>query len=384
MNLKIETIGESTFYNTRTLSINFKGKVIKTPLRALTYQENKAKSNVPDDILMDAVFSVIFKKYSLKEVQNLLGTNEYPKRQLNSIEEEMAKMQHSQIIISILQPPKSVIKESSFDKDKYLRITSNIQKEAGLKFLSFPWLDYSGEDLLKRFREFDSYCGTESEPVFVLDIGTDPIRLEKILPYISELALTQRINFIGLLYKKKRDALLSYDILWKKLKELNLGVILLDISREDLDNLSGTHLQEFVLGDILSLTTSKAFHSGVEENKDLNHPPKIKIPINKRFKIFNRDDLKITPVEKFKINSSWIQDVSNCFTRSSHIKQALENYSEAEDDEKKEAVLRSISKAHEFLSSSKELNGSRGYINKNEIDYYLSTKQALLDGLKKY
>jgi len=371
--LRIDNIGEDNFYNARAVNLNIGGRVIKTPMRALTYQELNSKADVPDEVTLNSDVSVIFKKLSSTEVAKLMATNPYPKRQIDFIEDYKARMQHSSAIFSLLQPSRGVLTEHGFDRDKYLRIVSDIQKESGLKFISFPWLGYDSTTLLQKYKVFDNYCGNSSEPVFILDIAAQPRELEVVLPYIKSLVLSGRIHLLGILYKRKKDALASYDLLWKFLKELEVGIVLLDVPREDLGSLSASHVQEFVLGDMIALTSVRGFGS---KDEDI-----IKKPIKDRIKMFNSPDLKIAPISKLE-SGEWIDKISPSFVKNSEIIHALKNYSEAENNQDKERVLRAISKAHEFIESSKEFTSSRKYIQTGEIDYYLGTKQELLNSLK--
>jgi len=372
MKLKIGNIEEDKKklnFGTRTLNIKGDAGIIKTPTRGMNNQELKSKERVPTEVSMMSDFSVIFRNFTSTESYKILTDNHYVKNLIAFIENYKIRMQHSSFIFSFLQPYPKVFNDSKFQKEKFLRISANIQREANLKYISFPWLGGNSNDIIKLYDAYQRELSDQQEPIFTIDAGTNPSELEKIIEYIKNLNETGRVNFLSILYKKTRSALPSYDMLWEKLKDSNLGIVLLDVDREsfNMDSLSSSHIQEFILGDIM-VTKINRFFAGDSPQK-----PK---PIQLNLKFFNREDLTLLPLNKFKDNS-WINNISSCFSKKNVIEHVLQNYKDADNDDEKKLILNSISKTHEFLSSSDEFKTSQKFIDSNETSEYMKSKDIL-------
>jgi len=376
MKLKIGNIEEdkkNLNFETRTLKIKGDEGIIKTPIRGMNNQELKSKEKVPTEVSMMSDFSVIFRNFTSNESYKILTDNNYVKNLIAFIESYKIRMQHSSFIFSFLQPYQKVFNDIHFNKEKFLRISLNIQREAGLKYVGFPWLNAPSNEVIKLYDAYQRELNDQQEPIFTIDAGTHPLELEKIIEYVKKLNETGRVNFLGILYKKTRSALPSYDMLWEKLKDSNLGIILLNVDREsfNMDNLSSSHVQEFILGDIM-VTKINRFFAG-------DNPPEPK-PIQSNLKFFNQEDLRLLTINKFKDNS-WINKVSNCFSKKDDIEHVLKNYMEAENDDLKKLILNSISKTHEFLTSSDEFKNSQKFIDSNETSEYIKGKNILSKNL---
>ncbi len=386
MKISISNIDEMKgLYSTRSLKIKKKSKtIVETPYRALTHQELNAKSMIPEKIILPSDISIIFRKFYKNDVEKMLWNNQFVERVIKFLEDYRQRMQHSELIFAFLQPYTKILNEIDISKEKYLRISTKIQLEAGLDVISLPWLNFNLKTLREICKSYEKKL-PELEIMPVLDIGVDPKELEPIIEYIKELNSTGAINFIGLLYKPVRKALPSYDLLWESLKDTEICIILLDVVRSNVDlrNLSNIHLNEFILGDIISLEVKRPIIKKQSKQRRIQRRSKRKKQIEEKLHIFNKAELNILPL--YEINSKmddWSAYVAQYFDRRYEIENILKNYKEADKSNEKMRILKAISKVHEFLVSSEEINISRKFINDDETKEYVKEKYLLNMALK--
>ncbi|MCD6493886.1 MAG: hypothetical protein J7K36_08875 [Archaeoglobaceae archaeon] len=387
MKVSVENIDEkSGFYSTRTLRIKIKGKTIKTPYRAITHQELNAKNNIPEDVLLYSHFSVIHRKFTLKEIkEKVLESNKFLSNLIKFLEEYRIRMQHSEFVLPFLQPYESAL-IADFDKEKYIRLIVRAQIEAGFKHISIPWLRLPAREFLTIIEKHKNDLGESYKIIPVIDIKEKPKELEPIFRYVKEVSTTGELNFFGIIHRPVREALASYDLAWEVLKEADLCIIMLDVKRyqEDLNDVSNIHLNEFVLGDVVSLETIRIF--GRKKEKDSETSTKKisrrKKPIEEKLRIFDQDELRVPLLREFMRSSNWVDEISRYFDRSGVIREILENYKEAQGDKEKTKVLNAISRVHEFLASEREFEASREFISKSETEDYISEKATLFRALR--
>lgn len=387
MKVSVENIDEKAgLYSTRTLRIKVKGKTIKTPYRAITHQELNAKNNIPEDVLLHSDFSVIHRKFTLKEIkEKVLGNNKYLSSLIKFLEEYRIRMQHSEFVLPFLQPYESAL-IAEFDKEKYIRLIVRAQIEAGFRHVSIPWLKLPAREFLTIIEKHKNDLGESYEIIPVIDIKEEPKELEPIFRYVKEVSTTGELNFFGIIHRPVREALASYDLAWEILKEADLCIIMLDVKRyeEDLNDVSNIHLNEFVLGDVTSLETIRIF--GRKKEKDSETSTKKisrrKKPIEEKLRIFDQGELRVPTLREFMRSSNWIDEISKHFDRSKEIREILENYKEAQGDKEKTKVLNAISRVHEFLASEREFEASREFISHSETEDYIREKATLLRALR--
>jgi hypothetical protein len=100
--------------------------------------------------------------------------------------------------------------------------------------------------------------------------------MEKISKFLVNQVETERIQSIGILYEPVRKAIGSYDILWEYFKDQNVALLLSDITRynPNLNNISPSHLNEFIIGDLFM---PKVYAGGGSNKKELHVASKLRV-----------------------------------------------------------------------------------------------------------
>ncbi len=378
------------FYRTRHLRLENHGVTFETPLRALNNTDFNAKAMAPSTAILKSPVSGVFKNLNSGEVEDLLTTNAASTKMIASIEAFSHKMQYSDIVFASIQPPGTAIETilaSDRAKEKFLRLVFRIQKEAGLKVISVPWLRLSTEKTLEEYRRIDreSY----EEPMFFLDCEADPRQLKEISEYLATLVDTERIHLIGARYIPVRRALTSYDTLWEAFREKNVALVLSNAPRfePDASNLSGVHMGQFVLGDILSTKVSRNRPKNKKEDQDNSDStdsqrtredkdlPLDEPDIHTILRFFDRGSLTVNPILG-EPPERWTARVLGELDEP-QARLALEHYEEAAEDDNKLRALNAFSRVHESVSSEKEFNVSRELIGKGEAEEYIGKKSVL-------
>jgi len=378
MKVEVLNVEESKYlYSTRILKIGLHGKTIETPLRVLTHADLNAKSEIPSEVMLPSEISAVFRRLTTNETKKILDKNKYIERIIKSLEDYRQRMQHSLIVFSILQPAGTAIGDILINeklKDRFMKLVLKIQLNAGLDYITVPWLNFSPEKTIAVFKKIERALEKipGREPIFCVDVSLDPPKLERVIEFIRDLSTTGIIHFLGLLYRPAREALASYELLWDMLKETNIAVILAGVERydEDLMNISGVHMHEFILGDILVPEVKRPF--GLKKAREKR--------IEERVRFFVRRSLQVFPIARLS-KTNWIDEVTELI-KDRRVKQILENYPEAEKDDEKRKVLTSVSKVHEYLASYQEFDYSREFIYKGEPDEYIKEKDTLYDVLR--
>jgi len=372
------------FYSTRAVDVQTRDGTLHTPLRALSQSELDAKARVPLTVPMHAPVSGTFKRMSSNDVSRLFLDNDFVENQIQSLENRRQRMQHSSLLFALFQPSPSAIADhlaQDKDKDKFLRMTLRLQQEAGMNLITVPWVGYSASRAIEEFKTLESE--TEVEPIFFLDQSMTPDEIKEVSPYLKDLVSSDRVHFIGLLHRPVRKTLASCEALWSSFKDTNAAIISAGIERfdENLDDLSGIHLKEFIVGDILLADVRRIF-VGEDTEKVPKKPPEFRIPnIERTLRIFDKSTLTISTIQS-RHSDDWIDDVVNELGEP-QLKHILRSRREAETDKDKYDVLTGISKTHEYLSSQHEVQVSREFISKGETEEYLGGKTVLNSGLQR-
>lgn len=381
MKVKVRSIDDrrsDLFYTARSVEIKPGSKTIKTPIRALTNGDLNAKAGAPIDLPLEAPIAGIHFKLKNKDVHGILTKNAASNSLINRIEDFSQQMQHSSVILPLIQPPESSFKDILAKEENrrvFFRLINKMQKIAGLTNICVPWLAFSKEKTVQFYQEI--LKNSDDNYVFFIDAKANPDDVDYISNFLKPHIETERIQFVGILHQHVRKALRSYDILWEKLKDCNVGIVLSDIDRVDLDNpttaayVSSSHLNEFIVGDVFM---SRVFGGG--GGGDPSHTP-----INHRLKVFNSSELSVKPIEKYS-DADWIQNISDTIPDPRLIRK-LENYQEASDDQNKYNVLNYVTKVHEYIRSSDEFVKSQDYIRREESSEYIGAKSALSVALAK-
>jgi len=365
------------FYTARSVEIKPTSKTIKTPIRALTNGDLNAKAGAPLDIPLESPIAGIHIPLKDQEVQAIFSKRTAPSSIINRIEGFSQQMQHSRVILPLIQPYHTAFKDTLKKEERkrtFFRLILQMQKEAGLSNFCVPWLNFSKNKTVQFYQEI--LRNSDNDYIFFIDARSDPDDIFFISQFLKQHIETERIKFIGVLHQPVRKAMRGYDILWETFKDSNVGIVLSDIERVDLDNpvsaayVSSSHLNEFIVGDIFMSRVS-AGGGGA--------PPKT--PVSHRLKVFNSNELSVKPVEKYP-DAEWIGNITHTIS-DPFLERKLKNYQDAEGDPDRYNILNYVTKVHEFVQSSAEFLNSQEYIAKEESSVYIDEKAALSIALSK-
>lgn len=387
MKVKLQNLDDPSrsYFDARNLAIQISSKTIETPFRALSNSELSTKANVPSEIVLPGEIAGIHEDLSEVNVKDILTDNPTNEKLIKIIENYRHRMQHSEMIFSLLQPCKKARDlhlKNPDSKEKFLDLNLLLQKLAKFDILCVPWVNYnSSKTAIQSIKRIEK--NFDEELIFFLDVNSKPLILEEISKYLNELVDIDRIHFIGVLYESPDKVVGSYYTLWNQFKEKDVAIILANIPRinENFYNISSLHLNEFILGDIFLPKQQKFFAKKLTDEEKKKPIKPVQMKVREKIQIFNRDNLTISSIATQK-NDSWIENMGKTIG-DLKIKQIIENYFEAENDLKKFKVLNSISKVHEFIESTNEIKKSKNYIKKSETVEYIKEKEILEKSLKK-
>jgi hypothetical protein len=388
MRVKLQNLDDSSrsYFDARTLEIQISSKTtIETPFRALSNNELSAKASIPSEIVLPGEIAGVHEDLSEAAVKDILTDHPTNEKLIKSIENYRNRMQHSEMIFSLLQPGKHARDLHLTDpasKEKFLDLNLLLQKMANYNTLCVPWVDYdSPKTAIQSIKRIENIF--DEELIFFLDTAWKPIFLEEVSEYLIELIDAGRIHFIGVLYEPPDKKIGSYYTLWKKFREKDVAIILANLPRinENFYNISSLHLNEFILGDIFLPKQPKFFSKKKTEEEKTKPTPPFKIEVKEKIQIFNPEQLTLSSLGTQQ-NDSWIENMSKVIG-DPQIKKIIENYFEAETNLKKFKTLNSVSKIHEFIESTKEIKKSKNFIKTGESVEYLNEKEILNKSLKK-
>ena len=378
MKVQLKSIDEGNpnlFYTARYVDIKPSSKTIHTPLRIINNVELNAKAGAGIDISLDSPIAGIHKSLNNTTIKELLTTNSAPEKLIKWLENYSQQLQHSMLKLPLIQPPdnsfEGILKDKK-NKDKLFRILYKIQKEANLDYICVPWFNYNVNETIKFYDTILKNC--DDDFILYLNSTSNPYDLKLVSDFLKEHIESDRIHFIGVLGKPARTVINSYDTLWEGFRESNVVLLLSDMERVDVDkadnsNVSCSHLNEFIIGDLFM---AKAFSGGGSKKKEFN--------VYDRLKFFNRNDLSVKPIIHYPSESEWIDDIANTLNNY-NIRNKLENFEEANNNQEKYNTLNYISKIHEFVQSLNEFKISQGYIKKEESSAYIDNKNSLNVGI---
>lgn len=385
MNIQLRAIDESgekkseLFYHARNLKIQITSKSFHTPIRALSNGELSAKAQIPTPISLNSNFSGIHKELFNNETKKMLSDNHFAESLIKNLENYQHRMQHGYFTFSLIQPSKNAVDTHLINdslKISFLRRIIDIQSQSEMPVISIPWLYFKNtKQIIDIFNQIEK--AIDNEIIFFIDIGADSSIIDEVGHYLLDLAKTGRIHFIGLLFKPRRKALISYDILWDLVKNENIALIVAGMERYDSNylNLSTIHMNEFILGDIFLPIVKRAFPS-TNSNENM-----IKKPGINTIRLFDRETLTLPKFGEFDFESWKRQAIVDI--NDSKILNVFNNINEANEDERKLRNIGAISKIHECIASQKEITLSQEFIQNNETNEYISQKHILNDVLSR-
>ena len=372
------------FYTTRSLDIRpDRGPPIQTPQRGLTQPELDAKALARYPLPLSSAISGVSRTLNSGEVASLLTDNEFSENQISSLDNLSQRMQHSSLTFAVLQPSMSAVANTlTQDKyrDKFLRMNMAIQQQSGMQMVTVPWVEYSSKAALECFETITR--DADFEPVFFLDTRTEPQRLREICDFIKQKIRTDEIHFVGLIHRPIRTTLASCDELWSCLKDEDVALILTGVERYDpnLRDISGIHMNEFILGDIL-LTEVRRRYVKPENSKKPRNTGRFPVSgVGSALRAFDKEELVVRQLRE--LSQASLADEVARELGDGRFKVPIENYLEAGTDERKYDIVKGILRTHEFVASQRELNRSREYISAGDTDSYLSEKEVLGNSLR--
>ncbi|MCD6571967.1 MAG: hypothetical protein J7K62_01705 [Thermoplasmata archaeon] len=374
---------EKYLYRARTTEIKVSSsRSIMTPIRAVTNSEMRAKQNIPTEIPIDAEIGNITIKLTSKRTHNVasfINKNSAYNTIKRKALYQLLSMQYSLFTYVLLQPTKEAIQflHKTNQIEEFSRLQSILQAEdLNLDVITIPWLELPPQQFIRLHKRYVTQF-PDKEIIPFIDPKNERY-LPEILTYLSKNENTDTVNIVGILYRPCSTHRISYDRIWKTFYDKDIGIILTDVSRtllRDLSsNVSGVHYSEFFIGDILSSFV------GIRAPLDSEGEENSKEPIEHQLKFFRKEALDVLPLfDLKKVNPHWIDKIISEIGEKS-IRTALENYKEAEnskDKKDKKVILYSISKLHEFKESRQEFKISQKYIKQTDSIDYIKEKEAL-------
>jgi hypothetical protein len=369
MRVKLKNIDDSDksskfFYRARRVEITPTSKTIETPYRILNNSDLIAKAHTPSDIPLISPIAGMHLEINNIETAKLFTSNEYTNQLATRIEILNQQMQHSSIVFPFIQPSQTGITTNLLNDDlkiRGLRMILKIQGKAKLPLLGVPWLNYS-PDLFRSICD-DLLKNSDQDFIFYIKADEKPAIIESVSNILLEHIGTERLKFIGIIHSRK--ALVSYDILWEKFRETNAAIVMSNVDRYDAHNgnLSSSHFDQCILGDLFIPKVRRG--GGAVETID----------VLKRLRVFNHNDLTVNPIIEYGGND-WIDLISEELN-DSRVRQKLNHFHEADNNQVKFSILSYISKVHECLSSTKEFVSTHPYLRDEDMKSYIESKEPL-------
>ena len=377
MRVKLKNIDDSSdhssnfFYRARRVEITPTSNAIETPFRILNNADLAAKAHTPSEIPLISPFAGIHLEINSNETKKLLSSNEYTNQLIRKIELLRQQMQHSSMIFPFIQPAQTGITQhlTTDDlKNRALRMILGVQGQAKLPLIGVPWLNYSPTHFNRICN--DLLTNAEQDYIFFIKADAKPAVIESVSDTLLHHIGTERLKCIGIIHSNIRNALVSYDILWNKFREANAAIVMSNVDRYDNhnSNLSSSHFDQCVLGDLF---IPKVRRGG---------GPIQSIEVTKRLRVFNHNDLTVNPIMGYGENS-WI-DIICEELHDARVRQKLDHYYEAENDQVKFSILNYISKVHEYMSSTKEFENTHPYLRQEDMKSYIESKETLRSALQ--
>ncbi|CUX78192.1 hypothetical protein CHITON_1413 [Thermococcus chitonophagus] len=378
LEVKLENIDESDkyLYRARTLKIRIStSKTIRAPIRAITNTEMNAKATIPAEIPIEADIGFVNIKLSSGQRRNIkafLKKNSVYNRIRDSIYYHLLRMQYFPLNVVLVQPTQPAISllKTKHLKEKFLRMVVDLQiRDLGLNVVTIPWIELTPKELANIYRIYRNNLPDDIEVIPILDISeAESLEryLEALNPYLDQ------IQFIGVIYKKIATHKASYDVLWERLYDKDIAVLLIDVQREGASDIvpkvASPHYAEFIMGDITAEWVP--FGGGAQKLP--------KRPVDTVIKFFDRSKLTIENLRDFKWNyDDWIDTIASSLNYEKTVIDALQNYPEAQRNPEKLSIIKAISKVHEFRESRDEFKRSQKYINQTDSIDYIKEKEAL-------
>ncbi len=377
--------GEKLRYKARSVLIETREGTTtykwKSPIRVQNQQYLMAKAKIPSEIPIFSPIGVAHYVLSQNKLQKLLTSNEYARRQISKLRTVHATFLHFPIRAFLFQPSiegREYLGQNYSMAERFIRLIINFAKETGFNTVLIPFFDMPLNDWLRIYdKTVNEHYEDFAHILPVLPINLKALYLEKLIREIKKHFIeTGVIQLIGFIYTRYRTAPISHEILWENLKDEDIAILLTNVERNIsfLDDISGLHYESFILGDLFSPKITFYGRSTKPIEHTLRFFNRPRLTVNTLSDIFSERGINALLEELKTVYSTDYKEM---------VEQAIINYKEAENNEKKYAILNSISKVHETVMSSKEFEITSEFVEKGETREYINQKEILKKSLER-
>jgi hypothetical protein len=363
----------------RMVSIKTDKGIVISPTRCATSYEFNKKAELPTEIPVDNKVSIYVKKFTGKEISDLLTANFEYGKQLEAIERVDRNTEYSILHVCAFQlsetakngkPPIEILKEKD-NLRKFLRFMIDMQHDAKHDIISIPHLELPISQVKRILKEAnDAIERLGKQALFSLDLRYR--NFPELLDYVSSDLQPKLINLI---YRKKRDVPQHYDYLGKFARK-DIAFLMHDIDRIDFnaDDISTMHYMPFLGNDFFAVEIPPP---AIPKEGDFKKEKNIA-----SLKILNDNDLTIKPITTSGVSTRKIlEDIGNPINDELDIK--LNSIQEAKTDNIKYKILNALTRVHELKVSTKEFSSLSDHIGERSSIDYVKNKTDFINRLRK-
>jgi len=383
--VKLNSIDDSDKYLYRARNIKIKpstSTTIETPIRAVTNTEMNAKASIPAELPIFADVGVVEIKLTTgrrRNITSFLRKNSSYNSVRDAAYYNLQRMVYFPLNLVLIQPSGSAILElqKAGKVSSFLRMVIDLQlRDLGLNIVTIPWLNLPPDEFIKIWKLYRDALPDNIEVVPTLKL-LEADSLEEYLHALSQ--YIDQVKFIMIPYRKIETNKPSYDTLWRYLHDKDVATILIDVKRDEASNIvpraSSFHYAEFIMGDITALEVPMGGGGKKpgDKKKRIENPP-----VETKLKFFDKDKLTVETLSNLiHEKPDWAEGILTTLNKEPFVRDALENYYEAQTEPKKLNILKAISKVHEFIESRQEFKISQKYIKQTDSIDYIKEKEAL-------
>ena len=202
------------------------------------------------------------------------------------------------------------------------------------------------------------------QPLFVIDM-----KYSNFSQAMEFLVKDLQSNLIGLISRDYFKCVQSYETL-TRYADQNVAFLALQVGRIDFGryNISTMHYLPFLANDIYAVEIPSAFvpkHTGLHESV---------LHKLRNIRLFDKQSLQINEISSYE---AFDEKICHDYDGDSIIREMLENYAEAETDDKKYVMLNAFSRIDELKSSLSEFDNLQKFIKQESAKDYLQEKTTL-------
>ncbi len=356
----------------RVVEIKTDKGTVSSPNRCATSYEFNRKAELPTATTIDNTISTYTKKFTGREVIDLLNTNEEYGKQLRAIEKADRVTEYSILHACTFQlaesssTGKSPLEILSDGKNlqKFLRFLIDMQYDAKHDIISIPPLNLPLSILQKTLRDANNAIEKlGKQALFSFDLKY------KEFPSILDYTVSEfQSNIINLIYRKRRDFPQHYDHL-RNYARKDIAFLMTSVDRIDFqhDALSTMHYMPFLGNDFFAV-----------EIPPFAIPKKgapKKNPNLANLKVLNSDDLTVNSIIDNKVSKEKIlEEIGNPV--GDELGLRISNIDEAKTDDSKYKILNALTRVHELKASSKELMVLSDHVKERSSKEYVKSKNG--------